>query len=207
MVALLLAALLTAADDASMPAGGNLLRTAALVKNIGAPNAIRMTDGVAPVDGDAWDTPWTALFAANGVLEWDFGAVKHFEMLRLQADNNDYYHVLISPDGQTWTPLWTAKPVGIPGMQTRTSEPTNVNARFIRLTAEGGDSMYSVSEFEIFGTVADYVASNLKRITPPPPPPPAPINSAHLIVLAVGAVGAWLLYRARQENLARRPKA
>jgi hypothetical protein len=203
------AAVSPGAPDASLsvlqPLSANLLRNATVTKNVGAPNVARMADGTAPVDGDAWDTQWTAIFAANGVLEWDLGSLKHLEVLRIQADNNDFYQVATSVDGQTWARVWTGKPVGVPGMQTRTSEPLDVTARFVRLTAEGGDNMYSVGEFEAYETTGAMMSTTLKRITPPPPPAPAPVNTAHLIVVAVAALGAWFLWRARAENLAKRP--
>jgi hypothetical protein len=163
-----------------------------------------MADGTAPVDGDVWDSQWTAVFAAGGVIEWDLGAVKHIEVMRIQADNNDTYNVAISQDGLNWMAAWAARGVGVPGVQTRTSDTLNFNARYVRLTAEGGDSMYSVGEFEIFETTAAMVGAQLKRITPPPPPPPAPFNTAYLLVILVAGYGAWVLHQARMLNLNRR---
>jgi hypothetical protein len=166
-----------------------------------------MADGTAPVDGDVWNSQWTAVLARDGVVEWDLGAPRRIEVMRLQADNNDTYLVASSLDGVSWTPAWVARPVGVPGLQTRTSEQLAVAARFIRLTAEGGDSMYSVGELELFETTADMVGAQLKRITPPPPPPPAPFNTAYLVVLGVAGYGAWLLHQARRENLRKRAAA
>lgn len=193
--------------DASVAAtgAGNLLRRATLTKQEGAPNAARMADGTAPTDGDQWNTPHTAVLAAKGVVEWDLGLVRPIDAARIQADNNDTYLVSASVDGVTWGPLWTAKPVEIPGVQTRTSNPLGSRARYVRLTAEGGDSMYSVGELELFESVNELVGAQLNRIPLPPPPkpiPPPPCDSAFAVTLGVALYGAYLLNQARRRNLA-----
>jgi hypothetical protein len=205
----LLTALALVDEDAGMSVdeGPNLLRTAAIRSATGAPNAARMADGAAPVDGDVWDSQWTARLAANTFVEWDLGTVTHVEVMRVQADNNDTYLVTTSTDGERWTTAWVARSVGVPGMQTRTSDTLNVNARYVRLSAEGGDSMYSIGEFELFSTTAGMVGAQLKRITPPPPPPPKPFNSHYPFVIAVAGLGAWILYQARVDNLKKRAAA
>jgi hypothetical protein len=196
----LLSAIVLAAPDA---AAEDLLRTATIVRSPGAPNAIRMTDGKAPIDGDNWDTVNTAVLAASGEIVWDFSSVRHIGGLRLQADNNDTYTVSASNDGERWSTVWAAKPVGVPGMQTRTSEPLDFLARYLRVTAAGGDNLFSVGEFEAFETATAMASATVQRIVPPPPPPPPPINTGLLVVLAVAGYGAWLLNDARRTNLAR----
>jgi hypothetical protein len=202
----LLLLLALSAPEALAPSP-NLLRTAALSRVTGAPAAARMTDGVAPVDGEGWDTPHTATLAAGGVVEWDLGAVRHVGQLRLQADNNDTYLVSTSVDGASFALLWAARPVGVPGMQTRTSEPVDAQARFVRLTAEGGDHLYSVGELEVFDGPQELRAAVLRRITPPPPAEPPPFNTAYLLVLGVAAWGAWLLRQAMLTNRRRASEA
>ena len=199
----LLSALLLAAPDASPgepPA--NLLRSASVFRSTGAPNVVRMSDGKAPIDGDNWDSPHTAVLAANGEVIWDLSSLRHIGALRLQADNNDTYTVSASTDGEHFTPAWVAKPVGVPGMQTRTSEPLEISARYLRITAQGGDNLFSIGEFEAFDSPSG-LRSIVERIVPPPPPPPPPINSGLLVVLAVAGYGAWLLNDARRTNQAR----
>ncbi|MEW6434172.1 MAG: hypothetical protein AB1730_21945 [Myxococcota bacterium] len=201
-----------AGPDAAVPAAvgaGNLLRRATLTMKAGAPDAERMADGTAPSDGDLWKTQYTAVLAPAGSVVWDFGMVRPIGATRIQADNNDTYHLDVSMDGATWTRLWSAKPVDVPGVQTRTSEPLSAQGRYVRLTAEGGDSMYSVGELEVFETVQDLVGAQLQRIPLPPPPkpvPPPPFDSGLLVALAAAGYGAWLLQQARKRNLAaRRP--
>jgi hypothetical protein len=195
----LLLALSLAAEDGGATAQNtsvsttrpSLLRTARVTRADGAPFAARLGDGVASTDGDVWDNPRAAILAANGVIEWDLEKVERISALRIQADNNDRYIVSGSIDGARWMPIWIAQPVELPGVQTRTSPELTAEARFLRLTAEGGDSMYSITELEAFDTPASLVGAQLERIAPPPPPPPAPpppFDSGFLVVFAVTGV-------------------
>lgn len=188
----------------SATGAGNLLRRATLTTKVGAPDAERMADGTAPSDGDVWKTKYTAVVAPAGSVVWDFGMVRPIGAVRIQADNNDSYHVDMSMDGATWARLWSAKAVEVPGVQTRTSEPLSAQARYVRLTAEGGDSMYSVGELEVFETVQDLVGAQLNRIPLPPPPkpvPPPPFDSGLLVALCAAGYGAYLLQQARKRKL------
>jgi hypothetical protein len=192
-------------DAATSSTRPNLLRTAKVTRADGCPFAARMADGVASTDGDVWDSPRSAILAANGVVEWDLGAVERVAALRIQADNNDRYIVSGSIDGTRWAPIWVAQSVELPGVQTRTSPELTAEARYLRLTAEGGDSMYSITELEFFDTQAALVGAQLERIAPPPPPPPAPappFDSGFLIVFGVtGAIVAyfrWVIARNRR---------
>ena len=209
----LLLALSLAAEDGGASASNvsvsttrpSLLRTARVSRADGAPSAARLGDGVASTDGDVWDNPRAALLAANGVIEWDLERVERISAMRIQADNNDRYIVSGSIDGARWTPIWVAQAVELPGVQTRTSPEFTVDARFLRLTAEGGDSMYSITELEVFDTTAALVGAQLERVSPPPPPPPAPpppFDSGFLVVFAVtGAIVAyfrWVIARNRR---------
>lgn len=204
----LLALILVASnpDGSSVYERGNLLRGATVTRQEGAPDHARMADGIAPTDGDVWDGPNTAVLKAGGIVEWDLGAVTPIAAARIQADNNDRYIVSTSIDGASWNVLWVGKPVELPGVQTRTSEElTGQQARFVRLTAEGGDSMYSIGELELFDSTAALVGAQLKRIEPPKPPPPPeppPCNSGLGVVIGVAAFGAYLLWKARERNLA-----
>jgi len=195
-----------AADASAGSVGaGNLLRRATLLRKDGAPDAERMADGTAPSDGDHWQTKYTAVLAPGGAVEWDLGMVRPIGAVRLQADNNDTYVLSASVDGVHFSRLWIAKTVDVPGMQTRTSEPLAAQARYLRLTAEGGDAMYSVGELEVFESVQDLVGAQLNRIPLPPPPrpvPPPPIDSGLLVTIGVAAYVAYLLQQARKRNLA-----
>lgn len=203
-----------AADDAGAsstlgsPARQSLLRGARLTRSDGCPKAALLGDGVASTDGDVWDNPRAAILGASGAVEWDLGAATPIAAMRIQADNNDRYLLAGSLDGTSWYPIWVAQTVELPGVQTRTSPELNVQARFLRLTAEGGDSMYSITELEVFDTTAALQGAQLERVTPPPPPPPAPpppFDSGWLVVLGVAAAGVayfrWVIARNRRAAL------
>lgn len=207
--ALLLALALAADGGEVSTTRQNLLRTAKVIRSDGAPKVALMADGVASTDGDVWDSPRAALLAASGVVVWDLGTVEQVAALRIQADNNDRYIVSGSLDGTSWFPIWVAQIVELPGIQTRTSPELSAQTRFLRIAAEGGDSMYSVSELELFDSTAALVGAKLERIAPPPPPPPAPappFDSAFLIVFGVtGAVIAYFLWAKAQSRKAAAP--
>lgn len=204
-IGLLLALALAADDGGGSTTRPNLLRAARVTRSDGCPNVARMADGVASTDGDVWDSPRAALLAVSGVVEWDLGAVEPVSALRIQADNNDRYLISGSVDGTTWSTIWVAQAVELPGVQTRTSPEFTTQARYLRLTAEGGDSMYSVAELELFDSQAALSGAQLQRIAPPPPPPPAPappFDSAWLVVFGVTAavIGylRWVMARNRK---------
>jgi hypothetical protein len=185
----------------------NLLQAATIIKSTGAPDVKRMTDGNACTDGDIWESERTAKLDKTGVVEWDLGSFQELRVARIQADNNDRYIITTSRDGITYSPLWIAGPVDLPGVQTRTSPdfPAGIYARFVRLQAEGGDNLFSVGEFEVFSSAAAMAASPMKRLPLPPPPPQAPtppFDMAMVIVTAIGLYGAYFFYNARKENLA-----
>lgn len=200
---LLLSAVLASADGGARPTS-NLLRTAKVTRSDGAPNVARMADGVASEDGDTWDSPRAALLSASGTVEWDLGSPRPVAVLRIQADNNDRYLVTGSLDGTSWYPVWVAGPVELPGVQTRTSPGLSTQARYLRLRAEGGDSMYSVGELEAFESQQALDAEQLTRVKPPPPPPPAPappFNSSFLVVFGVAAVVAAYFWSEKRRNV------
>lgn len=207
MTSSLLLGLLLASIDAGPAPRPSLLRGATVSQAEGVPTVARMTDGTASTDGDAWDSPRAAVLGATRAVTWDLGRPEPLAHLRLQADNNDVYVLQGSLDGASWFPVWEAGPVELPGVQTRTSPPLATQLRYLRLTARGGDGMYSVGELEAFDTPEALAAAQLKRVTPPPPPPPAPpppFNSAFLVVQGVAAVVAGFFAWARHRNRSRR---
>src|SRR4029078_4002715 len=67
-----------------------------------------------------------------------------------QGDNNDDYILSVSDDGTDFRPLWTARPVGSPGLRARSTEALQGQARWLRLSARGGDHVYSVTELQVW---------------------------------------------------------
>ena len=203
--ALLLTLALAADDAGASSTRQSLLRTAKVTRADACPKAALLGDGVASTDGDVWDSPRAAILGASGAIEWDLGTVEPIAAMRIQADNNDRYLVTGSLDGTSWYPIWVAQIVELPGIQTRTSPDLTSKARFLRLTAEGGDSMYSISELEVFDSAAALTGAQLERIAPPPPPPPAPpppFDTGWLVVLGVTIAGVayfrWVIARNRR---------
>ncbi len=184
----LLLALTLAVDDGGSATRPSLLKGARVQRADGAPTAAKLNDGIASTDGDVWDSPRAAILAANGAIEWDLGQVEPIAALRIQADNNDLYLISGSLDGSTWFPIWSAANVELPGVQTRTSPALQAQARYLRLTASGGDSMYSITELEVFDSQEALQGAKLERIAPPPPPlppPPPPFDTGFLVVFGV----------------------
>lgn len=190
----LLAALVLTADDTGNAAPAtrpNLLKSATVRRAEGLPKISLLADGVASTDGDIWDNKRAAIFEKGGVAEWDLGQQETIAGMRLQADNNDRYELFGSLDGEKWFPIWVAGPVDLPGVQTRTSSPLRSIARYLRLTASGGDSKYSLTELEVFDSAEAMEHAKLERVEPPPPPPPPPappFDTGWVVVLGSAAI-------------------
>jgi len=131
-------------------AKGDLLAGRTPTSSKGVQHAARMTDGFISNEGGYWRTDMTSVVADNGYAVWDLGEVKAIECGLLQGDNNDWYDLRGSVDGQNFTPLWTANPTGKPGMQQRLEQKIGGSARYVRLSAHGGDGAYSVGEVALF---------------------------------------------------------
>jgi hypothetical protein len=200
----------TAAADSGSPAPlmsttrVSMLREARVTRADGAPNAALLADGVASVDGDVWDNPRAAVLAKGGVIEWELVQIEPVRNMRIQADNNDRYIVSGSTDGVNWFVMWVANPVDLPGVQTRTApELPPVPVRFIRLTADGGDGMYSITELELYDSPGSLRGSQLTRVepAPPPPPPPAPpFDTGFVVVFGVASLGVYYVTWARRRS-------
>lgn len=131
------------------PIPGNLV-AGAKVETSGVPNTDRLADGRGAHEGDFWDTVVTARFdRADAHVTWDLGAEKPIRCALVQGDNNDTYHLRGSADGKEWKTLWDAAPATGAGMRTRAGS-FDAKARYLRLSASGGDTFYSVAELVAF---------------------------------------------------------
>jgi hypothetical protein len=116
----------------------------------GVKNVSRLTDGVYGNEGDEWLTDVTARFSsARSFVEYDLGAERELRCALVQADNNDVYILSASQDGDTWKSLWRVGAEAGAGMRLR-NQKLEVSARYVRLSATGGDALYSVSEIAVF---------------------------------------------------------
>jgi hypothetical protein len=139
-----------------------------------------VTDGLFLSAQQCWDegavwweeataaTSWEAgdgSAAADRWIEIELAGTYTLREAIVQADNNDAY-LLSYRDLKTgdWQPLWTVPPAYSFGMATRPDPlddarrqtlPKIVSTSAVRLEAEFGDGMYSVSEIQLFGEPSD----------------------------------------------------
>ncbi len=142
----------------AMATEGNLLAGKVPIHVEGISDPQRMTDGLASPEGDDWKSTRTSVIAINGSAVWDLGEVKPLRAAMLQGDNNDDYLLEGSVDDSTWTVLWRVHTMGEPGLRLRNIRTLDASARYVRLTARGGDGSFSVSEVELHSspdTLAD----------------------------------------------------
>ncbi|MGC4067859.1 MAG: discoidin domain-containing protein [Polyangiaceae bacterium] len=119
------------------------------IENVNHPE--RLTDGVRAGTGDNWDTDATSTFASpEGLIEFDLGSKKDIRAIYVQGDNNDEYIFSASDDGTQYRELWIAPPSTAVGMQSRSTGAVHAQARYVRITARGGDRYYSIGEVQLF---------------------------------------------------------
>ncbi len=132
-------------------------------------NLSNLTDGIFPADYTLWNDPamvaWTGTSTA---LVFDLGSLHSLEDLTLTVDNNDFYFLQVSTNGTLWNALATVLAFDGPvtsGMDTFSSDSSASDysafidfqpqlARYVRLSAIGGDSFYSVGEVSFNGVTA-----------------------------------------------------
>jgi len=122
-------------------------------------NTSLLIDGSIPPEGTVWTNPTNVYWSSTvPTFTLDFGSVYTLDDLLIQVDNNDDYRIDYSLNGSGWSTLYTI-PIGLGninnGMDTFTQSDINftpVNARYLRISATGGDDKYAVSEIQAFGT-------------------------------------------------------
>ena len=120
------------------------------IRSEGVKNVSRLTDGVYGNEGDEWLTDVTSRFlSARSFVEYDLGAERPIRCALAQADNNDVYILSGSLDGESWQPLWRVGDETGAGMRLR-NQKLETSARYVRLSATGGDALYSVSEIALY---------------------------------------------------------
>ncbi len=101
-------------------------------------------------EGDEWLTDVTSRFSsARSFVEYDLAAERQIRCALVQADNNDVYILSASPDGENWQSLWRVGAESGAGMRLR-NQKLDASARYVRLSATGGDALYSVSEIALY---------------------------------------------------------
>jgi len=135
-------------------------------------NVSLINDSIIPTELTRWSNSanvwWTGL---TPTFTLDFGSLYTIDDVLLSVDNNDYYNITWSNDLQSWTNLFNIVPsdgevtVSMGGMDTMSTDfnhndyiPaldfSSVQARYMRITATGGDNSYSIGEFQAFGSLA-----------------------------------------------------
>jgi hypothetical protein len=130
--------------------GANLLAQRAPIEVRDVSHPERLTDGRASFEGDHWLTDLSArLGSSRALVVWDLGQSRSVRCALVQGDSNDFYKLAGSADGTSWQPLWTGDPANGSGMRLRQGA-FDARARYVRLSASGGDGMYSVGEVALF---------------------------------------------------------
>lgn len=124
-----------------------------------------LIDGVMAGEGSFWaasTSVWWSGMSPSFVI--DLGGVYTLQDLLVQVDNNDAYQFDYSVDNSAWSNLFSIQ-VGYGeigwGMDTMSTDSSSseyisqldfspVDAQFLRVSAIGGDNLYSISEIQAF---------------------------------------------------------
>lgn len=201
--------MLTVALLTLLGASPGLLPSAQVRKDQGVTRSTVVRDGKGEYEGAPWDSQLAAILAPDGMLEWDLGEVKRIEAALVQGDNNDDFILWGSVDGNFFQPLWRAPQDAMAGLRTRTTDALKGEARYLRLTAEGGDRMYSIGEVMVFSKADELTNEVMERapIPPPPPRPPATLDGSMIVTWALGAYMIYWFWSRRQAAIAARTPA
>ncbi len=141
-----------------------------------------ITDNYTIYSNSIW---WTGTEASITV---DLGTALTIQDVLIEVDTNDYYHVDYSLDEINWSNLFTIIPEDgeiFWGMDTMSSDSLNeeyiaimdfsaVEARYLRISASGGDNVYHLTELQLFGNFFESSLIEKQPLTSPVSPVPAP---------------------------------
>jgi len=111
-----------------------------------------LVDGVAPPEGASWEDSGCVAF--RSARSWVTLALPPGPIggLAALADNDDAYCVEASADGQRWEAVGELGPRDYPGVRLRVLfAPALDGARYVRLSARGGDGLYALCEVRAIG--------------------------------------------------------
>ncbi len=179
-----------AADPQSLIAGQRPSRSD------GVTNTDRLTDSLLSNEGDSWLTDLTSRFSsATSFVEYDLGQVQPLRCVLVQADNNDVYFLSGSQDGRNWQPLWRVGAESGAGMRVRSTK-LETSVRYLRLSATGGDALYSVGEIAVYSECPVPWPADLPRARGVPVG-----DSTDVKVLLFGALaGIFVLFHRRSAS-------
>jgi hypothetical protein len=154
---------LLAACGGAAPSGGSLIAGRAPSASLGVNHVESLTDGVAALPGDDWETELAAqLEGPDASVTYDLGAVVPLRAIWFQGDHNDDYRFMISEDGSVFEQLWDAPRVKAGGMWDRSTSELDASGRFLRVQPLRGDGRYALTELAVFEQVP--------AVFPPEPP-------------------------------------
>jgi len=131
------------ADDSLCPEGNLLERDGVQITGGGA-GVLRVNDNRFVPEGGPGDALAVRL---DTPLRIDLGAPRTIGAMLVQADGDDDYAVSGSIDGVSWDELSQARATGGGGMRSRALRlPAQPSARYLRISASGGDGSFSISE-------------------------------------------------------------
>ena len=159
-------------------ARGNGIENLALSRPVsvvsGSPNGASLatlTDGTFLAAGTQWQSGTVWWSGTGAMFQIDLSASSEVMGAIVQADNNDTYRMWYRDMGSdTYLELWTIGAVAGAGMRTRPNPGDNTAIHYfsssvmtdsIRIAAVGGDSSYSLSEVQVWGTVPAPAAAPL----------------------------------------------
>jgi len=117
----------------------------------GVTNPQLLTDGRQAGEGEDWNAPAAAILQSEqAYVDYDLGESTAIDAAYVQGDNNDDYVVSVSEDGAAFRELWVARPVAAPGLRGRAAERLGGRGRWIRLSARGGDRVFSMTELQLW---------------------------------------------------------
>jgi spermidine synthase len=118
-------------------------------------DAALVTDGTIALDGSRWnDDSAVILDTRDSSLTFDLGALQTLTAAYLQADANDTYDLLGSPDGTPGSFQLIARMANMVdqghGLRGRVATFEPHSLRFLRLSNARGDDFFSVSELAVY---------------------------------------------------------
>jgi len=169
-------------------------------------DTVRITDGIAAIDGDAWMSDVAAPLSPVGAVVYRLDATSRIGAIAIQADGDDEYVVAGSLDGREWRTIWKVSPAGAPGMRFRYEQGLDAEVRYLRVRVAHGDAASSIGELAAY-------------CRPPEPWPPAfparrgivrdaawqqerdaRIALAKLLLAAAGGAALFWLARSRERG-------
>ena len=129
----------------------NLIHGLSPTKTDGVLRPQVLNDEITVFRGGHWKTNRTAVFRGyNAAVEFDLGKPTKISAAYLMGDNNDTYTISGSLDGKAFEDIWQAAPTSGSGMRARQVTGLSKTARYLRITARGGDNSYAIAELALY---------------------------------------------------------